>query len=85
MIFIPLCVCVYILCMSVCKGFYLPEISHRGGQRALSGDVGWVPRIVIHLRGEQRKDLRCGCLILCCDSSQISRFLLSQIRMFTHT
>jgi len=37
---------------------YLPEISHGGGQRALSGDVSRVPGIVVHLRGEERKEKR---------------------------
>lgn len=29
---------------------YLPEVSHGGGQRALSGDVRGVTRVMIHLR-----------------------------------
>ena len=46
------------MCVCVC-GFYLPEVCHGGGQGALSGDVGGVPGIVIHLRRRgNRADVR---------------------------
>lgn len=42
------------LCVCECVCVYLPEISHSGGQGTLSGNVGWVPGIVIHLWGEEK-------------------------------
>lgn len=33
---------------------YLPEVRHSGGKRALRGDVGRVPGVVVHL--EERKE-----------------------------
>lgn len=55
----------------LCVCVYLPEISHSGGQGTLSGKVGWVPGIVIHLWGEEKGRLILNGTIHVCPVSNV--------------